>query len=281
MRRLVAQIPHGFQIGSCWIRQATIRELNGYDEQLIVSTQNLFSPFKTSLLLEQVVKFNNLPPKLDLLEIIRNLPVGDRIALILQLRKITFGSILHCTIQCPNCTNTLSIDLQVDSLLQHPNPNPQTTYPLKLENYSITLRPLNGSDLEALTLNQTPPTLVAVNLAEKLLRSCILSSDPALPELLNSQFQEQLSLTLSQIDNQADLTLNITCPCCNKIFQTSLDVEDFFFQEVASRYPQLEREIHWIALHYHWSEKNILSLASSKRKRYVELINASLSGESL
>jgi hypothetical protein len=113
------------------------------------------------------------------------------------------------------------------------------------------------------------------------LRSCILSSDPALPPILSSQFQEQLGTTLSQIDSQVDLTLNITCPVCNKTFQTSLDVEDFFFQEVASRYPQLEREVHWIALHYHWSEKNILSIASSKRKRYVELINASLSGDSL
>jgi len=280
VRRVVAQIPHGFQAGSSWIRQATVQELSGYDEQLIVSTQNFSPPIKTSLLLERVVEFTNLPPNLDLLETIRELPVGDRITLILHLRKITFGSTLYCTIQCPLCTANLSLDLSIDSLLQPANPNPQTTYPLKLDGHSLTIRPLRGSDLEDLTITQTPLPNIA-NLSERLLRSAILISDPALPELLSSQFQEQLSTTLSQIDSQADLTLNITCPSCNKIFQSSLDVENFFLQEATSRYPQLEREVHWIALHYHWSEKDIMSLASSKRKRYVELINASLSGESV
>ncbi|MCL1976763.1 MAG: hypothetical protein FWG55_01430 [Candidatus Bathyarchaeota archaeon] len=279
MRQIVAQIPHGFQTGHAWINQVQIRELTGYDEQLIASTQNFFPPFKTSLLLARVIKeFNNQPPtqQLDPLETIRNLPVGDRIALILHLRKITFGPILHCTIQCPNCADNLSIDFPIDSILQPPQTNPQTTYHLKLEDYSLQIRPITGADLENITLNQNTP-----NLQEKLLRYCILTSDPPLPEILNTQLQEQLSTKLSEIDQQADLTLNINCHACNKTFQTPLDIEDFFFQEVTSRCRQLEREIHWIALHYHWTEKDILALPSSKRKRYVELINTSLSGESI
>lgn len=277
MRRLAAQVPHGLQIGDVWIKQATIRELNGYDEQLIASSQNFFQPFKTTLLLERVVEFNNTPQNFDTLQTIRNLPVGDRIALILHLRKITFGNTLHCTIQCPNCTDNLSIDIPIDSILQPPKTNPQTTYTIKFEEYTLKIRPITGTDLETITLNQnTTP-----NLSEKLLRSCITFSDPHLPETISNQLQEQLNTKLSEIDLQADLTLNINCPFCNKNFQTPLDIEDFFFQEITSRYHQLEREIHWIALHYNWSEKNILSLPSSKRKRYVELINASLSGENI
>ncbi|MCL2257106.1 MAG: hypothetical protein FWC14_02740 [Candidatus Bathyarchaeota archaeon] len=279
MRHIVAQIPHGFQVGCSWINKATIRELTGYDEQLIAASQTFFPPFKTSMLLERVIEFHNVPTKLDLLETIRNLPVGDRIALILQLRKITFGTTLHCKIQCPNCTDKLSVDLPIDSILQPTNPNPQTVYHINLEEYTLKVRPINGSDLEIIT--QISKNTSTDNLSEKLLRACIISSEPPLPETLSKHFQEQLGTSLSHIDRQADLTLNINCPSCNMVFQSSLDVEDFFFQEVTSRYNQLEREIHWIALHYNWSEKDILSLPSSKRKRYVDLINLSLSGQSV
>lgn len=276
MKRIAAQIPNGFQIDNTWIKQVQIRELNGHDEQLIASTQNFFPPFKTSLLLRRVTKFTNLSHKLDLQQTIRNLTVGDRIAIILHLRKITFGTTLYCTIQCPNCKEKLSIDLAINSLLQPANPNPQTTYPLKFENYQLKIRPIKGSDLEDIALNQNAP-----NLTEKLLRTCILTANPPLPKTLSNQFQAQISAKLSHLDPQADLTLNINCQLCNKTFQTSLDIEDFFFNEIISRYPQLEREIHWIAFHYHWDEKTILSLSISKRKRYVELINATLSGESI
>ena len=299
MRRIVAQIPHGFQAdnNNTWIKHVTLREFTGYDEQLLASSQNFFTPIKTSLLLARVVEFNNnnniFSPNFDILQTIRNLPIGDRIALILHLRKITIGNILHCTIHCPNCTEKLSIDIPTDSIIQPPNPNPQITYTTKINNtqYNLQIRPINGADLETLTQNQTPQTTttaggddnidVDVTLSEKLLRACILSSDPPLPKTLSSQFQEQLSKKLSEIDPQADLTLNITCTLCNKTLQTTLDIEDFFFQEITSQYPQIEREIHWIALHYHWDEKTILSLPTSKRKRYVELINASITGENI
>jgi hypothetical protein len=274
VKRLVAQVPHGFQVGNTWIRHVDIRELNGYDEQLIASSQNYFPPFKTSLLLANIVKFNT-QPQLDPYEVTRNLSVGDRVALILQLRKITFGEILYCMIQCPHCKENLSTDLPLNSLLIQPAAisNPQTLYPLELEGYTLKIRPLNGADLETIAANQTP------NAAETLLRLAIVSSDPKLPNVLSSTFQEQLGEKLSNLDPQADLTLNITCSLCNKTFQSLLDIEDFFFQEINSRLYQLEREIHWIAFNYHWDEKTILSLPLSKRKRYVELINTTLAGE--
>lgn len=301
MRRIVAQIPHGFQAdnNAVWINHVTIREFIGYDEQLLASSQNFFTPIKTSLLLAKIVEFKNtnnnfFSSDFDVLQIIRNLTVGDRVALILQLRKITLGNILHCIIHCPNCAEKLSIDLPIDSILQPPNPNPQPTYTTNInshdQQYALQIRPINGADLETLIQNPTPQPITAgddsgggvdVVLSEKLLRACIVFSDPPLPKTLSSQFQEQLSKKLSEIDPQADLTLNITCTLCSKTLQTTLDIEDFFFQEIASRYPQLEREIHWIALHYHWDEKTILSLPTSKRKRYVELINASITGENL
>ena len=55
--------------------------------------------------------------------------------------------------------------------------------------------------------------------------------------------------------------------------------EDFIFHEISAREQEFEQEVHWMAFNYHWSENTILSLPIKKRKRYVELINRTLSGE--
>ncbi len=35
---------------------------------------------------------------------------------------------------------------------------------------------------------------------------------------------------------------------------------------------QLYSEVHFLAFHYHWSEKEILSMSRDRRKMYVELL---------
>ena len=112
------------------------------------------------------------------------------------------------------------------------------------------------------------------------MRSCIISSEPQLQDKLNDDFLFQLSSKLEELDPQADVNLDLSCPDCKHQFQAPFDIEKYIFQEIIQAHDQLEREIHWIAFNYHWSEDSILSLPFMKRKRYVELINATLSGES-
>lgn len=274
MKHQPAPIPNGFLVGDLWVRQAEIRQLNGYDEQLLAKIHGYFSPVKTTLLLERVTSFGELTQKLDLHLTIRRLTVGDRLALILQLRKVTLGDIMHSVLQCPKCKEQLSFDMSVDSLLQPATQNPQTEYALNLEGVSLTVRPITGFDLEAVDSN---PDLG--NLKEQLLRGCIVASKPALPVTLSSQLQESISLKLAEIDPQAEIVLSVQCPACNGVFQVPFDVEDYFYREITARYRQLEREVHWIAFHYHWSEKAILYLSMGKRKHYIDMINTTLSGE--
>ena len=77
----------------------------------------------------------------------------------------------------------------------------------------------------------------------------------------------------------SDILLTLICPSCNASFKIPFIVEDFFFKEIKSRKNNLEFEVHWLALNYHWSESEILSLPIPKRKRYVELVNNTIGGE--
>ena len=116
---------------------------------------------------------------------------------------------------------------------------------------------------------------------EQLVTSCILDSNPKLPEKLDDQLLTAISTKLSEIDPKADILLDLTCPNCNYKFQAPFIPEDFLLRELEARKSQFEGEVHWIAFNYHWSEDEILSLPLSKRKKYVDLINRTLSGEAM
>ena len=276
MERLPAFIPNGFPLGDLWVRQAELRQLNGYDEQILAETNSYSLPFRTTLLLERVVTFGELTEKLDLHDTIRNLTLGDRIALILQVRKAVFGDKMQGLLKCPVCKEPLSLDLSVKSLLQPAKTCPKTAYTVEFENFVFKVKPLTGADLEAIATNCS-----SLDPKEQLVRSCIMSSKPPLPEKLSDEFVVAVGSELNEIDPQADMIFNLTCPTCNQPFQAPLDIENYFFEEMTSRLKQLEREVHWIALNYHWSEDAILSLPVAKRKRYIELINATIAGESV
>jgi len=49
---------------------------------------------------------------------------------------------------------------------------------------------------------------------------------------------------------------------------------------IEMRRKYLDEEIHTIAFYYHWTEDAILKLSLRQRRRYVELIEAELTGES-
>ena len=276
MERITAPIPIGFKVGNSWIRQAELRQLNGYDEQTLTEIRSYPLSFRTTFLLETIVTFGKLPRKLGLHEVIRSLALGDRVALVLHLRRIVLGDKIQSTLNCPQCQEPISLELSAKELLQPTQLEPKKEYPAKIENFLLKLRPLTGADLEAVSEDSDKNSQV-----ECLARSCVVYSEPPLPEKLSPEFQASISQALDEIDPQANTVLKLACPFCNHSLQAPFDIESYFFEEISSRLGQLEREVHWLAFNYHWSEKEILSLPMAKRKRYIELINATLSGETI
>jgi hypothetical protein len=89
---------------------------------------------------------------------------------------------------------------------------------------------------------------------------------------------EKINNEIGKVDPFADIILDLQCPECKSSFTQSFVIFDFFLKEIDMRNHNLEKEIHWIAFYYHWSEDSILSLPIWKRKRYIDLINATIRG---
>jgi hypothetical protein len=288
---------HGFENknNGSRINQASLRQLNGYDEQYLAAIENLPIPVRTTALLERVVSFQdgNGDCTTTQYEVIRQLTIGDRVALMLHLRRLSFGDGLHSVVSCPSCRESMSLDSSVDIFLKpdYLQKNKQQNYIINLEKYSLKIRPLTGADQELIldryhNGDETGDATTQggqLNKVEELARSSIISSDPPLSDqnTLTDNMVVSISSKLAELDPLADINLLLTCTSCRHSFQMPFSPEEFILKEIALRKNQLEREVHWLAFNYHWSEDAILSLPISKRKRYVDLINKTLAGEDI
>ncbi len=90
--------------------------------------------------------------------------------------------------------------------------------------------------------------------------------------------EERVAL-IAEMDRRApqvDLELDLSCPECGHSFTTPFDCTAFFFSEIRAQSRHLMREVHYLALHYHWSEAEILGLQRHRRRDYLALLNETL-----
>lgn len=305
-------------------RGIKLRELTGYDEQSLIETKGLPPFLRSILLLERVLTIaeeKGDDQTRSLSKTIRELKIGDRSFLMLLLRKLNFGNTILCAAKCPNCKEAISIDISInDMLLEFDRKDATIISPslgydysiqkatpkykgasLRIDGYSITIRPLTGRDQELLLLNNEGiikrkddkdsrnynlidnkvENCNRITSTEQLIRSCIISCVPPLPPRISRKLLLNLSSKLEELDPYAEISLQPRCPNCDSSFQTLFNPEEFWLNEIDSRSKQLERQVHWIAFNYHWNEDTILSLPIKKRKAYLELINKTLAGEAV
>lgn len=283
------------------------RQLTGYDERYIAETKNLPSFKRSVYLLNRLMIFpmdySGLTNSERIDKIFR-FTIGQRSSLMLYLRQLIFGDNFQCVADCPECKSEMSLDLSINKILQL-NENSaelKTQYDLRIDKFSMQIRPLNGYDQETLVTFQLKkkdkkPDVDKKNndiynendslynddrryeSLSKLAKLCIITSEPLISayDELSVDIISAISEKLEQIEPISNIILNLTCYKCNHSLQTPFYVEDFILHEIDLRKPQLEWEIHWIAFNYHWSEKEILSLSLNQRKNYIELINKTLS----
>jgi hypothetical protein len=108
--------------------------------------------------------------------------------------------------------------------------------------------------------------------AQSLLGRCLDEDGRGLPP---GAFRE-VGAWMAELDPQAEIRLELSCPECGHTFTSLLDTGAYLFEENAMRARELYREVHQLAFHYHWSEESILGMTPPKRRRYLELLREAL-----
>lgn len=266
---------------SLWVRRVLLRRLVGDDERLLAELSGEPLHTRALALLERVTSFCE-GEEGNTANLLRRLSIGDRVALLLQLRRMELGDNLDCTVSCAKCGKTLSVILSVTSLLNIRHPAPSESYEVDVGGYCLQVRPLTALDQDMVTVSNANEGRgeAAGNeneeerLEEMMARRCIVRFDQPLPKKLPEFMIQAIGSRLEQVDPLSDITLNLSCAECGHEFCASFNAEDFISKELGTDQVELESEVHWLASHYHWSEREILSLPVRRRRRYISLINA-------
>jgi hypothetical protein len=119
-------------------------------------------------------------------------------------------------------------------------------------------------------------------MAAELLAQCVIvarrGSDKVEATQLDEDARASIASAMAERDPQADIELDLTCPSCGFAFSVQFDAASFFLKELDTRAAALLSEVHALAFHYHWSEREILAMAPSRRERYLTLLADTLSG---
>lgn len=260
-------IPHGVLRGGEPRRDAVMRAPTGDDEALLVEGIGVASvAARASALLAACVE--RLGGEEVGLSDVRALVVGDREALLLQLRAATFGERVACVLDCPSCGERMDLELAVPDLLVGRYAQVLSEHALAVDGGAwVRFRLPTGADLEA--------AAEAVDVeagAALLLARCVLGDATA--ATLGDATRAALEEEMARLDPQAELRIAVACPACGGAVEATLDAGTLVLDELTGSADGLFREVHALARHYHWSEGEILGLEVPRRRRYLELLVA-------
>ena len=254
-------LPHGVVADGRVDRTVSLRAPTGADEEWLLEGDDLTRAERVTRLLERCVL--KVGGRRCSPELARGLTCGDREALLLHLRRATFGDRLACVLECPACGEAMDLDLSVAQLLVEPGPGPRGEQEMVLADGSVVrFRLPTGADLEAAARAEEIEDGVCA-----LLERCV--GDPA---GLSAEVRSELAARMASLDPQAEVRLALCCPDCGHDFAALLDAAALLLDELAADRAVLFGEVHAIALRYHWSEADILALEVLRRRQYLDLL---------
>ncbi len=260
-------------------RPVWIRPWDGRDEMELFSDAGASAAVTVTALLSRCVCTDPGGTPVDP-DFARFLTVGERESLLLQVRRITVGDALPCILTCPECEEKMELDLRTGDLLVPPGTSEEQWHTLTVETAEgteqVSFRLPTGADQEAVAAAAgRDPEAAARDLAERCLAGVTSRGDvdggaDSATTSLSPTVVEQLSHRMAELDPQAEIRIDVECPECGAPSHTLLDTFAYICAETRRSLARLRQEIHLLAFHYHWSEREILAMTGTRRRAYVE-----------
>ena len=250
--------------------EAAVAPLRGLDEEWVAALPpELSEPeFVTALLARSVRAADGKRAGTDL---IRQLTLGDRDFLLLQVARVTFGPSVELLLMCPDAACGARMHAVFD--IRHTpveSRQVQASYPLRLpDGREMTFRLPVGEDQEAAV---AWTGMTRDEKRARLLARCLPAGDEAPEDFVIGILSEAIQATAPK----ADLEFAAVCPECGQESMHHLEPARWLISELRRRFPQFEREVHLLSLHYHWPLRAVLAMPRERRGRWVKMLTREL-----
>jgi hypothetical protein len=205
-------------------------------------------------------------------EELAGLGLGQRDALLLELRELTLGREMPAHADCPACGERLTLALSTDEL-RSTEPTVSDNH-LSVDRYEMTLRPLTTNDLLDAALRASDEVGARAMLVAAAVTAAAEDGAPVRPDSRPEPVVTAIADRLVSNDPLAEVLVNLTCPGCGAAWPETLDVASYFWAEIRAHAERLVWDVHTLAHAYGWSEDSILTMSNRRRQAYLELIEA-------
>ncbi len=203
-------------------------------------------------------------------ESLANLSIGHRDFWLLNLREALFGSEVHCLTNCTRCREPIELDFSVGDI-RLPHAEPVCSHHIETESYEVRFRLPDSNDLLALENEQQ------LHAERQLLARCVLEArtreNSVAAQELPSHVLSALNQRMGELDPQAEVLLEVSCPACFSVAAAPFDIVSHLWAELDAWARRVLQEVHVLAFNYGWSEAAILRMTVGRRLAYLELIN--------
>ena len=198
------------------------------------------------------------------------LPLGQRDALLLDLRARLFGAQMCAVANCPACATAVEAGFRCDDLRLRDAPPCDTTLEHHSSAHGVCVRFRLPDSNDLLALGACRDAALA---RQMLLDRCVIGTrgGRGRPHVLPPDLQQEIAQAMAAADPQADLQLALTCPQCAHRWQPVFDIARYLWQELHAWALRMLREVDVLAHAYHWTESDILELSPRRRQAYLEL----------
>jgi hypothetical protein len=242
--------------------EVVVTEINGSDEDMLGSNKTPAQKKLNQLLISRVQRIGSITDRNSIAAAVPELLVGDRVFLILAIRRVSLGDDYPYKDICPSCEkeSLMTIDLSTLDIIAMPDPR-KRVYDAKLPSKAACREWANsGTVPPAEKLNPTGHTIrfrVMVGRDEEQVGK-VQGKDDAISKLLAmrvelldgkpptiADFQVMSMAERSYIrdelfrqnDGGVETTLEVTCPKCDHDYERELEIGQtgFFFPSQARR----------------------------------------------
>ncbi|OLD64240.1 MAG: phage baseplate protein [Chloroflexi bacterium 13_1_20CM_50_12] len=200
------------------------------------------------------------------------LSIGQRDAYLLTIHERNFGGRFASFARCQECQEQLEFVLDVaDMRVVQGSEITDQVQEMTAEGVELHFRLPNSLDLAAISSYRDIAAARNQLVKRCVLQACQDSHDvaaEALPEAVLAAIASQMI----ELDPQADVQLDLTCPACGHGWPVIFDIVAFCWSEVCAAAKRLLQEVHILALAYGWREADILSMGAIRRQFYLEMV---------
>ena len=197
-----------------------------------------------------------------------DLPVGDRDFLVLKLGQASFGGRVELTFTCPRegCAAAMDAGFDVDDLPVHRPPR-QPDYPVPGQDPLRFRLPVAGDLVDPAVAGADDPETA-------LLARCLVGAGPeaAADPALRAAVADEMQRVMPGVPGE----MSLRCPDCEHEFEAAFDPAAWLLDRIRRGRALLDRDIHLLSFHYHWSLATILAMAGPERREYVSLLERQL-----